>query len=100
MNLLTNKNGDLNEINEVLDLKENFSENFIEQTSNRIMSQYSLTISVNDKFEVIRSRLMNCPLVLLRLSGFYHQKSDSILFKGYCFILISNLWVNSFRFFN
>jgi hypothetical protein len=100
MNLLTNKNDRLNEINEVLDLKENFSENFIEQTSNRIMGQDSTTISVNDKFEIIRSRLMNCPLVLLRLSGFYHQKSDSILFKVYRFIIISTLWVNSFRFFN
>jgi hypothetical protein len=31
MNLLKNKNAHINEINEVLDLKENFTENFIEK---------------------------------------------------------------------
>jgi energy-converting hydrogenase Eha subunit A len=98
MNLLKNKNDHINEINEVLDLKENFSENFIEHTSNAIMSQDSTTISVSDNFEVIRSRLVNCPLVLLRLFGFYHQKSDNLLIKGYRFVIISTLWVNSFRY--
>ena len=81
-----------NEIAEVFDLKENFSENLMEKVE--CMDQ-NLTIY---EFDVVHKRLMHHPTNLLRLIGLFHKKNDNKLFKGYCFVMTLIVGLNSFRY--
>ena len=79
---------------EELDLTENFSKSFIEKNEIDGMKFNS----TSEHFEVINSSIMRHPKILLRIFGFYHEKTDKIIVKAYCLFIISLLWINSLKY--
>jgi hypothetical protein len=93
MNFLE-ENSKKNEIIEMTDFKENLSASFIEKISNDSEKQ----IQSFKKINIAHTRLMKYPSILMKTFGFFHQKNDCKIFKGYCFSMIVVLWANSIRY--
>jgi len=92
----TNENSSKNVENvDELDLTENFSKSFIEKNSSD-RTKPNLT---SENFEVVHSKIMRHPKIILRLFGFYHEKTDGLAIKAYCISMLLIIWFNSLRYF-